>query len=88
MAFRTNDFHCNDCDAVSEILYNTDKISEVKCESCGSTNLDKMLAAPKISYEGDKTLRQRTPDGFKDVLKSIKGGTPDKFREANMSVID
>lgn len=77
---KINDFVCNDCGSINEILYDSENIEAVVCPNCQSSKVEKMLGAPAISYQGAKTLTQRTPDGMKSLLKAIRQGTPDHAR--------
>lgn len=93
MARRVNDFKCGDCgERVDDILYNnvndgdstsvifTPEFSNIVCPKCNSTNMIKLIGATHHSSDGGKGIGARTPDGFKDVLKAIKKGTPEKYR--------
>lgn len=74
MAHRLNDFKCNDCNEVSEIFYDTEQ--PVVCPKCKSSNLTKMIGAPRI-VTGVKSLYNQTPSGFKDVIKQTFATVPD-----------
>lgn len=87
MAYRINDFECLDCGFVEEKLHKLDAPTELSCSKCGSVNLQKRLAAPKVSYSATSSLTQSTPDGFKDILRNIQKTTPDNYKGATPSAI-
>lgn len=93
MARRVSDFRCEDCKTqISDILYSnvndgvagwpyfTETEHNLTCPNCNSTNIIKLLTGTHHSSDGGKGIGSRTPDGFKDVLKAIQKGTPEKFR--------
>jgi DNA-directed RNA polymerase subunit RPC12/RpoP len=100
MGLRVNDFRCEDCKQKTlDILFSNNKndldgpyfISEedhnIKCKHCGSSNLIKLVGAPHHSSDGGKGIGARTPDAFKDVLKAIKKGVPEKFQGDRLNSI-
>ncbi len=80
---RINDYRCTSCGKVEERYWDVDAANPL-CTECNSET-ERMLAAPAISYTGDKTFRQRVPNGFKDVLKNISNNTPDTHKGARFS---
>jgi putative FmdB family regulatory protein len=86
MPKRINDYRCPACGNVSEHFWDVDAETFPVCPAC-STTTERMLAAPRISYEGAKTFRQRVPGGFKDVLKQIDKTTPDHYKAGKISAL-
>lgn len=88
MPRRINDYRCTSasCQHVSEHFWDVDAEETPVCPECGEPT-ERLMAAPRISYDGAKTFRQRVPGGFKDVLKHINKTTPDSHKAGKMSAL-
>lgn len=73
-----NDFKCLSCGFIEEKMFKKANIHALECGKCGSKFLERHLGGGHISSDGGKGLAARTPDGFKEVLKAIKKGVPEK----------
>lgn len=72
----TYNFKCNGCKKEFEKFLSVSKRKEpcdIPCVECGGEIVSFISGAPKLLYGGVKTP-QSAPDGFKDVLRTIKKG--------------
>lgn len=86
--YRINDFICNGCGVLNnDVLYDIDSTDPVLCIECGSPEMSKHIGSSHYSSDGGKGVLARTPDGFKDVLQTIKNGVPGHAQGDRMNAI-
>ncbi len=72
----TYNFKCNGCQKVTEEFLSVGRRKEpceTPCKECGGEVVSYISGASSLLYGGVKTP-QSAPDGFKDVLRTIKKG--------------
>jgi hypothetical protein len=75
MAFRMQDFRCNDCKAIFEVLLDSRKANEkgeihVTCEICESNNVEHIITAGTGNKSHVSWSSWRILDGNPNIRKS------------------
>lgn len=70
MPFKIFDFYCKDCNDEREYFVKVvdgKEVSELKCENCGSENLDKVLSVQGYQIYGNNSasIRPKNAGSFK-----------------------
>jgi putative FmdB family regulatory protein len=70
------DYKCNKCGhefSLNLPIAHRDAPTKQACPECGEKGMVvRTIVSAPISYKGAKSLSQRTPDGFKEVMRKIK----------------
>lgn len=85
MTRRLSDYTCTECGNVEERYWDIDEAGP-ECSSCGAQTT-RNISCATISYAGEKTFRQRVPDGFKDVLKNLDKSVPAGHKAGKFSAL-
>jgi putative FmdB family regulatory protein len=75
--WKSDDFECGNCGAVFDEMYKADRMNEVQCPECGSFDLAKLLAAPRLNafsmmspeHQRDSLMRRSRKHTQKEVDK-------------------
>lgn len=85
MPRRLSDYTCTECGETEERYWDIEQ-EEPPCNKCGGKT-QRNISCATISYAGEKTFRQRVPDGFKDVLKNLNKAVPKEYKAGKMSAL-
>lgn len=67
------EYGCNACEHIFDVSCKMiDMDLPRTCPECGSGDTKRRLTFPGAMIPADRLGRTKTPDGFKDVLKTIK----------------
>jgi len=76
------EFICNKCGAYEEIILPLSKRDDDRyCPDCFGGKMERIIGAPRISYDGAMSPIKRAGSGWNDVLKGIKKASG---RDANI----
>lgn len=58
------EYRCNECGEVSEILTGVSREEpEIQCDSCQSSNLEKLISMSSFTVAGARPVAERAPCG-------------------------